>query len=146
MFLVSFHIFFNWIRSVRGIPNTLPININSEIWNNVNKEINKNICYCVLIFKQLIIFSLNYTDIWYYFIPKQRFTLPINIMFSLRFLYLYSQIWSFRFTGNTCTYISVFGICPSGLLMFSFKKFMTKSRVISKKVFISNICKFVETI
>ena len=42
--VVFLNSFFNWIRNARRIENILLINFDSEIRNNVNKEIIKNIC------------------------------------------------------------------------------------------------------
>ena len=68
MILVFFNNFFNWIKNVGGIKNSMLMNFYSEIWNNV-----ENFYYFLFYSNQLIIFAQVYLKINLTLFKKKRF-------------------------------------------------------------------------
>ena len=160
MFFVFFNNFFNWIKNVGSITNSLLVNFKSEIWNNV-----ESIYYFLFISNQLIIFTQIYLEIGLTLFEKRGFTLLQNVLLSLRFLICTLRkrcselFWSTfpcirtRITPNTDTFYSmvdsqnmIFQIYGKYLHIYFFvcyKPFINKPRVTSTNVFFPNRCKFV---
>ena len=117
MILVFFNNFFNWIKNVGGIKNSMLMNFYSEIWNNF-----ENIYYFLFYSNQLIIFAQVYLKINLTLFKKRGFTLSQNFLLSLRFLICtlrkkcpYSELFCYfprirtRTTRNKDTFYSLIG-------------------------------------